>query len=170
MKYCSKCGNEVRDNDLFCSKCGANLDFNSQSTPIENCDNKTTNENINQNNNQNTSQNNNQNNEYHNNGYNQYGNYYQNNHPYNNSNQYHYENDKPSTALAVVSFFFPIVGLVLYLAMLDSKPISSKKYGKMALIGFLVGVVLGIIIFVASLIIAGVAVSSYAVITNAMLL
>lgn len=32
--YCSKCGNEVSENDKFCQKCGNRLDF---STPPLNC-------------------------------------------------------------------------------------------------------------------------------------
>ena len=40
--------------------------------------------------------------------------------------------DSPSTGLKVLCFFFPIIGLILYLV---------KAYGKWALIGFLTGIV-----------------------------
>lgn len=45
----------------------------------------------------------------------------------------------------VLGFFFPIIGLILYLAWADTKPKSSKAAGKGALIGFIVGVVVSII-------------------------
>lgn len=50
--------------------------------------------------------------------------------------------DVPSTILKVVSFLLPIVGLILFLVMMDDQPISAKSYGKMALIGFVVGIAL----------------------------
>jgi|SRR5690554_124825 len=45
----------------------------------------------------------------------------------------------------VLGFFFPIIGLILYLVWVDSRPKSSKSAGKGALIGFIVGVVVSII-------------------------
>lgn len=54
--------------------------------------------------------------------------------------------DEPSTLLKVVSFLIPLVGLILFIVMNDSQPISAKAYGKFALIGFIIGVVL-ILIF-----------------------
>ncbi len=49
--------------------------------------------------------------------------------------------DSPSTGLKVLCFFFPIIGLILYLVKKDQTPISAKAYGKWALIGFLTGIV-----------------------------
>lgn len=43
---------------------------------------------------------------------------------------------------AVLGFFFPIVGLILYLVWRDTKPLSAKAAGRGALIGFVVGVLL----------------------------
>ena len=54
--------------------------------------------------------------------------------------------DIPSTGLNILCFFFPIVGLILYLVWKDTTPIRAKAIGKWALIGFIVGVVLGIAI------------------------
>lgn len=28
MKYCIRCGNEISDNDVICSKCGCDVDYN----------------------------------------------------------------------------------------------------------------------------------------------
>lgn len=53
--------------------------------------------------------------------------------------------DVPSGGLKVLCFFFPIVGLILFCVNQSTKPVSAKAYGKMALIGFCVGVGLGII-------------------------
>ena len=46
------------------------------------------------------------------------------------------QNDVPSTGLKVLSFFFPIVALILFIVNNDKKPISAKAYGKMGIIGF----------------------------------
>lgn len=54
-------------------------------------------------------------------------------------------NDAPSFGYAVLCFFFPIVGLILYLVWKDKTPLRAKSCGKGALIGFIVGVVLNII-------------------------
>ena len=42
---------------------------------------------------------------------------------------------------AVLGFFFPLIGLILYLVWKDTKPQASKSAGKGALIGVIVGVV-----------------------------
>ncbi len=52
------------------------------------------------------------------------------------------ENDKPSGGLKFLCFLIPILGLILYLVNINEKPVSAKAYGKMALIGFIVGIVL----------------------------
>lgn len=46
---------------------------------------------------------------------------------------------------AVLGFFFPIVGLILYLVWHTEYPLKAKSCGKGALIGFCVGVVAGIL-------------------------
>lgn len=53
--------------------------------------------------------------------------------------------DTPSTGLNVLSFLFPLVGLILYLVFLDKTPIKARSIGKSALIGFIIGVVLSVI-------------------------
>jgi len=56
--------------------------------------------------------------------------------------------DVPSTGLNVLAFFFPIVGLILYLVWLDKTPIRAKSIGKWALISVIVGIV-GYILLIA---------------------
>ncbi|HIW86493.1 MAG TPA: hypothetical protein IAA48_08375 [Candidatus Eubacterium faecipullorum] len=47
--------------------------------------------------------------------------------------------------MAVLSFFFPIVGLIIYLVKKDDKPKTAKLCGKCALISFILNIVLVII-------------------------
>ena len=54
-------------------------------------------------------------------------------------------NDAPSTGLAVLSFFIPLVGLVLYLIYKDTAPLKAKSAGKGALIGFGVSIAISIL-------------------------
>lgn len=60
--------------------------------------------------------------------------------------KYPREDDKPSGGLKFLSFIIPIVGLILYLVNMNDKPVSAKAYGKSALIGFIVGIVLYILL------------------------
>ena len=55
-----------------------------------------------------------------------------------------------ATGWAVLGFFIPIVGLILYLVWKDSMPNRSAAAGKGALIGFILGII-GYIILVAML-------------------
>lgn len=50
-------------------------------------------------------------------------------------------NDAPSTGFGVLGFFFPVVGLILYLVWKDQTPLKAKSAGKGALIGVIVSVV-----------------------------
>lgn len=54
-------------------------------------------------------------------------------------------NDAPSTGYAVLGFFIPLVGLILYLVNKDKTPLKAKSAGKGALIGFCVSVGISII-------------------------
>ncbi len=53
--------------------------------------------------------------------------------------------DAPSIGIAVLGFFFPLIGLILYLVWKDTSPLKAKSAGKGALIGVIVSVVLSII-------------------------
>lgn len=58
------------------------------------------------------------------------------------STAYPYAQDAPSTGFAVLSFFFPIVGLVLYCVWRDVLPQRAKSAGIGGLLGFIIGVIL----------------------------
>jgi uncharacterized membrane protein YagU involved in acid resistance len=43
--------------------------------------------------------------------------------------------DQSSTGLGVLGFFFPFVGLIVYLVLVNQSPLKAKSAGKGALIG-----------------------------------
>mgnify|MGYP004698122211 CR=1 FL=1 len=53
--------------------------------------------------------------------------------------------DAPSTGFAVLGFFFPLVGLILYLVWKSTSPLKAHSCGKGALIGFIVGIVSSVV-------------------------
>ena len=53
--------------------------------------------------------------------------------------------DAPNTGFAVLGFFVPIVGLVLYLINKDKSPKKAKSAGKGALAGVITSVVLSVL-------------------------
>jgi hypothetical protein len=53
--------------------------------------------------------------------------------------------DAPSTGLAVLGFFIPIAGLILYLVNKDKSPKKAKSAGKGALAGVITSVVFSVI-------------------------
>ena len=53
--------------------------------------------------------------------------------------------DAPSMGFAVIGFFLPIVGLILYLFFKEKSPMKARSAGKGALIGVGVGIALSII-------------------------
>jgi hypothetical protein len=56
------------------------------------------------------------------------------------------QQDAPNTGFAVLGFFFPIVGLILYLVWMNTMPLRAKSCGKGALIGVIVEVAASILI------------------------
>lgn len=65
-----------------------------------------------------------------------------------------FENDAPSAGFAVLCFFFPVIGLILYLIWKDDFPLRAKSCGKGALVSVIVSaalVVLYIVILVCAL-------------------
>lgn len=56
-------------------------------------------------------------------------------------NGYPQQEDKTSVGLAILSFFIPIVGLILFLVKRDKSPKTSKACGICALVSFLVNLV-----------------------------
>ena len=57
--------------------------------------------------------------------------------------------DAPDTGMAVLGFFIPVVGLILYLLWKSQTPLKAKSAGKGALIGFIVQFFIYVIIGVA---------------------
>ena len=136
MSYCSQCGKELVQGAKFCQNCGAPVESaaaagtgaagdGSASANTSSGDSSSA----------------------------SYAGYYerqnaqsQNAQRQNAQPNYNYvEQDIPSTVLNVLAFFLPLVGLILYLVYVDSTPRRAKAIGKFALIGFGVGVALGII-------------------------
>lgn len=54
--------------------------------------------------------------------------------------------DKKSVGLNVLSFFFPVIGLIIYLTTKKDKPVRAKSMGKSALGGFITWFVLSVIL------------------------
>lgn len=63
-------------------------------------------------------------------------------------NQAAVKQDIASAGLMVLSFFFPLIGLILFCVYSQSAPNAAKEYGKWALIGFVTGIVVSIILAV----------------------
>lgn len=58
-------------------------------------------------------------------------------------------NDAPSGGFAVLGFFFPLIGLILYLVWKDELPQRAHSCGKGALVGVVVYVVFWILAMIA---------------------
>ena len=54
-------------------------------------------------------------------------------------------NDAPNIGMAVLGFFIPLAGLIIWILNKDTKPLMAKSAGKGALIGFIVSMVFSII-------------------------
>lgn len=63
--------------------------------------------------------------------------------------------DSGSAGWGVLGFFFPLIGLILYLVWKDNKPKNAKSAGKGALIGVIVEVVLVVIYIVLAVVLTG---------------
>ena len=55
---------------------------------------------------------------------------------------------KPSLILKLLSFVFPLIGIILYFANRNTDKRAAKSYGKTALISIIIGVVFSIIFFI----------------------
>lgn len=127
MAFCKNCGNPLNDNSVFCSNCGAQITADNNAPQNEVPQQNYPQDNMN----------------------------YQ---PYPVQNPYQQGyygaqppmqqpmvDDTPSTGLKVLSFFIPLVGLILFCVQNSDKPVSAKAYGKWALIGFITSIVLSIL-------------------------
>lgn len=69
-------------------------------------------------------------------------------------------NDAPSAGFAVLCFFIPLLGLILYLIWKDEYPLKAKSCGKGALISVIVSVVLTLFYAIIIAIVAAAAIGS----------
>ncbi len=53
--------------------------------------------------------------------------------------------DASSAGMAILGFFVPLAGLIVWLIKKDTKPLMAKSAGKGALIGFITSIVFSII-------------------------
>ena len=56
------------------------------------------------------------------------------------------QDDTPSKGFAVLGFFIPLLGFILYLVWKSETPLKAKSAGKGALIGFITRIVLYILV------------------------
>lgn len=68
------------------------------------------------------------------------------------NNQVSSSNDTGSIGYGILGFFFPLVGLILYLCWKNESPNNAKIAGKGALISVIINVVLCILAFIFSFI------------------
>ena len=128
--YCRNCGTEIGDADAFCPHCGAAQEAPPQEPQGEPA-----------------------------------GAQYREQSQFHDQNQYQYQyrgegaypaaEDSGSAGWGVLGFFFPIVGLILFLVWKGTKPRCAKKAGIGALIGVIVEFVLGIILGILMVQLAG---------------
>ena len=64
-------------------------------------------------------------------------------------------NDAPSAGFAVLGFFLPVVGLIIYLAMHNTAPLRAKSAGKGALTSVLVFVGILLLMMLITLLLSG---------------
>ena len=57
------------------------------------------------------------------------------------------DNNKGNAGWAVLGFFIPVVGLILWLVWRNNKPGDARMAGKGALIGAIVSIVISIVVF-----------------------
>ena len=72
------------------------------------------------------------------------------------------ENDAPNTGFAVLGFFFPLIGLILYLLHMNTAPLKAKSAGKGALAGVITSVAVSIVLVIFYLVLVGVIMGSVA--------
>ena len=120
--YCTSCGKEIQEGMNFCPYCGVPVFRNGQNAQD----------------------------------FNNAQNYYQQ--PYGNGQNYGYApaygynepnpKDVPSAGFNALAFFFPVVGLILYLIWKDSTPKKAKSIGKWALISVAIAVAVYVLMII----------------------
>lgn len=80
--------------------------------------------------------------------------------PYQPNYQPPMEVDAPNTGFAILCFFFPLVGLILWLVWKDKTPLKAKSCGKGALIGVIVNAVVTLLFVILYIVLIGFAAAS----------
>ena len=115
--YCVKCGKLLEEKDKYCTNCGQMvLTLNDNNTKIEN-------EKV---------------------YYNENPNNIKYNNEYNTINKKE-KKDSANIFLIIVSFFIPLIGLILFLAYDKEKPKFAKSNGIAALVGLIIGIILSFV-------------------------
>ena len=70
-------------------------------------------------------------------------------------------NDAPSGGFAVLGFFFPVVGLILFLVWQDTMPQRAKSCGKGALTAVIVSASLVLLTFIAIAVISAIGIGMH---------
>ena len=70
-------------------------------------------------------------------------------------------NDAPSGGFAVLGFFFPVVGLILFLVWQDTMPQRAKSCGKGALTAVIVSASLVLLTFISIAVIAAIGIGMH---------
>ncbi len=144
MKYCQNCGTRIDDYIAVCPACGASVSYQTNGRPMNQSVGQPVNEQQYPQNNQ-PPQNNGQ----------VYNNPYAPNNGYNNGygnggyNQPAVDNT-PNTGYALLGFFIPIVGLILWIIEKDTKPGRAKSAIKGALTSIILSVVFSVIVAIIS--------------------
>lgn len=68
--------------------------------------------------------------------------------------------DAPSAGFGVLGFFFPLIGLILYLVWKSDFPLKARSCGKGALIGVIVSAALAVLYIVMVVCIVGILAAS----------
>lgn len=66
-----------------------------------------------------------------------------------------FDYDAPSAGFGVLGFFFPLIGLILYLIWKDQYPLRAKSVGKGALISVIVSVAVSVLYFIFVVVLLG---------------
>lgn len=140
--FCPHCGAKADDGALFCSSCGSPIQApETRSNPEPNPQT----------------------------GYQQSGSYqpspyYQNNQNYaGGQNAYGNqpaEPDAPNAGFAILGFFIPIVGIILYFAFRDATPLKAKSCLKGALVAIICSVVISILCVIIAILIPAIMMGS----------
>lgn len=77
--------------------------------------------------------------------------------------------DEGSFGWAILGFFVPIIGLILFIIWRDEKPKSSKQAGVGALVSVILNVVMVIIIVICVVLVAGMDDANYKAVTSVLI-